>query len=84
MLPRLFYLRTSKHDHLAAIYRNDENQFSPQSENYIIEMTLITCFTRDHLIWTFLAMYRFREVEVYLRGVIIEPNTLTNLSEIVA
>ena len=64
------------HDHLAAIYPNDENQFSPQSENYIIEMTLTTCFKRDHLIWTFLAMYRFREVEEYFRGVIIEPNTV--------
>ena len=76
MLPRLFYLRTSEHDHLAAIYPNDENQFSPQSKIYIIKMTLTTCFKRDHLIWTFLAMYRFREVEVYLRGVIIEPNTV--------
>ena len=73
MLPRPFYLRTSKHDHLAAIYRNDENQFSPQSENYIIEMTLTTCFKRDHLIWTFLAMYRFREVEEYLRAVVWLP-----------
>lgn len=50
--------------------------FPHSQENYIIEMTLTTCFKRDHLIWTFLAMYRFREVEEYLRGVIIEPNTV--------
>lgn len=50
--------------------------FPHSQENYIIEMTLTTCFKRDHLIWTFLAMCRFREVEEYLRGVIIEPNTV--------
>ena len=50
--------------------------FPHSQENYIIEMTLTTCFKRDHLIWTFLAMYRFREVEEYLQGVIIEPNTV--------
>ena len=74
MLPRLFYPLSTTTSRL--FIRMTKISFPHSQENYIIEMTLTTCFRRNHLIWTFLAMYRFREVEEYLRGVIIEPNTV--------